>query len=200
MLDNVKGLDEALRRRAEVEKTIADATVARARALSDEQRKADASHEQARLNAELAERARQQRYEDQSEVRNHEAGQLTRVIGGVPPVQPEPPLLTHDNEPPAEPPAAPVTPEPQPPAHPVREWLNHRPWWWWVVAILAANIVLAVVYPTWPTWPARGITTPSLRSIVVLIAVLWAVVHAAVGFTVGGLIAYRIEHRSRREH
>jgi hypothetical protein len=68
------------------------------------------------------------------------------------------------------------------------------------VAILAGVIMLAVVYPFWPTWPARGITNPSLYGLVVFIAVLWAVVHFAVGFTVGGLIAYRIERRSRRGH
>lgn len=202
MLDNVKGLDEALRRRAEAEKAIADGVIERSRALSDEQHTAELAHERARLNAELAERARQQRFEDQSEARNHEAEQLTRVIDGAPPLQPEPPLLTHQEPPAAEPPAPPTTvePQPQPPAHPVRDWLDHRPWWWWLGAVLAAALMLAVVYPYWPTWPARGITSASLRAVVVLVAVLWAVIHAAVGFTVGGLIAYRIEHRSRREH
>lgn len=212
--EGLKGIDalrRALHQTADDVRTTAARTVREADEVDAEKRRIA---EQAAADAEdaaiAARRLEQESLDAQSaqdeKLRDidHRAGQQTYILTGerpdVPAAEaPEPPLLTHQ-EPPAEPPAAPVTPQPQPPAHPVRDWLNHRPWWWWLVAILAAALMLAVVYPYWPTWPARGITSASLRAVVVLVAVLWAVIHAAVGFTVGGLIAYRIEHRSRREH
>lgn len=181
MLDNVAGLEEALRKRAEVEEAIANGVIARSRALAGEQRDADVANERARLNAALAERARQQRHEDQSAVRDHEAQQLRVVLGDAPPAQPEPPLLTHGQ--PEEPPA-PQAPTQVANHHPldIRHWNVIE----WVCAILGLMAGIVIARTTF--WPvASFIATPPGNGFWRgLVEVGWWIAWLVLGFGAGG--------------